>query len=625
MTDPDVDVLVVGAGTTGLTLALQAVAHGARVRIVERRPQSFRPSRAMVMHPRTLELLRPLGVTDALVALGNTSPAVRLHLRSRVVPVSIEQLDLPGTAFPHLLLIRQADVEAVLAAALAERGVVVQRGAEVVRVARLRQGGARAVLRTEDGRPDEDVVCRYLAGCDGPASLVRRSVGGFLGGDYDQEVVLADVELGPPGALAPARTAVVEEVADGEGAGAGPPAGEAGAAATPTAGEWAVSARAAAARAARAARTARALAPVVLEEGVAHVVVGRRGLVFLVNIGEQASWRMLATRRAGGDRQPFGQLGPPVPREQLQELVDEAGLPARITTVAWSAQVRLQHRLASRFSRGPLFVAGDAAHVHSPAGAQGMNAGIHDAVNLGWKLAFAAAAGRRAEEVPTNTAPGSPGAQDAPTGTAAGGPGTLAARPGSALLDSYALERRAADRAVLRLTHLIYWAEASLHPLAQLGRAVVVPLAAPLLPWLTRRRRLTAAGVRTLAQFRLQYARSPLSVDVRASLVPVRGGLARRGLRPGARVADTLVRCEGRRVRLHELLARPGVHILLQADARPVPQRMLGPLVHSYRLDDRPGTGMLVVRPDGYAALRAPVLDEAHLAAWLRLVGQPVR
>jgi len=56
-----------------------------------------------------------------------------------------------------------------------------------------------------------------------------------------------------------------------------------------------------------------------------------------------------------------------------------------------------------------------------------------------------------------------------------------------------------------------------------------------------------------------------------------------------------------------------------------VPERMLGPLVHSYRLDDRPGTGMLVVRPDGYAALRAPVLDEAHLAAWLRLVGQPVR
>ncbi|TFC01668.1 monooxygenase [Cryobacterium adonitolivorans] len=561
MTDFDVDLLVVGAGTTGLTLALQAVDHGARVRIVERRPEAFRPSRAMVMHPRTLELLRPLGVTDALLALGDPSPSVQLHVRSRVVPVSVENLDLPGTAFPHLLLVRQSDVESVLAAALAERGVVVQRGAEVVRLARLRQGGARAVLRTTDDEPDEDVLCRYLAGCDGPASLVRRSVGGFLGGDYDQEVVLADVDLGPAGA------------------------------------------------------GSRAGAPVMLEAGVAHVVVGRRGLVFLFNIGERASWRMLATRRAGDDRQPFGQAGPPVPQEQLQQLFDEAGLPAQITEVAWSARVRLQHRIASRFSRGPLFVVGDAAHVHSPAGAQGMNAGIHDAVNLGWKLAFAAAAGQRLPE-----APGPAGAT-----VPAGPPGTRAAFPGSALLDSYALERRPADRALLRLTHTMYWAEASLHPLAQLSRAVLVPLAAPLLPWFTRQRRLTAAGIRTLSQFRLRYTHSPLSMEVRASLTPVRGGLARRVLRPGSRVADTLVRCEGRRVRLHELLARPGVHILLQADAREVPERMLGTLVHSYRLDDRPGTGMLVVRPDGYVGLRAPVLDEQHLAAWLRLVGLPVR
>ena len=557
MTDFDVDLLVVGAGTTGLTLALQAVDHGARVRIVERRPEAVRPSLAMVMHPRTLELLRPLGVTDALLALGDPSPSVRLHLRSRVVPVSVEHLDLPGTAFPHLLLVRQSDVETVLAAALAERGVVVQRGTEAVRLARRRQGGARAVLRTVDGEPDEDVLCRYLAGCDGAASLVRRSVGGFLGGDYDQEVVLADLELGPAGA------------------------------------------------------GSRAVAPVMLETGVAHVVVERQGLVFLFNIGERATWRMLATRRAGDDRQPFGQPGPPVPQDQLQQLVDEAGLPAQITEVAWSAQVRLQHRIASRFSRGPLFVAGDAAHVHSPAGAQGMNAGIHDAVNLGWKLGFAAAAGRRPAE---------------PAGAGDTHPaGSLAARPGSELLDSYALERRPADRAVLRLTHTLYWAEASLHPLAQLGRAVLLPLAAPLVPWLTRQRRLATVGIRTLSQFRLRYTHSPLSMDVRASLTPVRGGLARRVLRPGSRVADTLVRCEGRRVRLHALLARPGVHILLQADAREVPERMLGPLVHSYRLDDRPGTGMLVVRPDGHVGLRAPVLDEPHLAAWLRLVGLPVR
>ena len=542
------DLLVVGAGTTGLTLALQAHDHGARVRVVERRAEPFQPSRAMVMHPRTLELLRPLGVTHALLARGDSSPSVRLHLRSRVVDVSSAQLSLPGTAFPQLLLIRQADVEAVLAAALAERGVTVERGVEVARVARLPRGGARAVLRApaatgpiDAGEQREEVLrCRYLAGCDGAASLVRRSVGGWLGGDYRQEVVLADVELATPEAPA---------------------------------------------------------APVALEAGRAHLTIGRPGLVFLLNRGEQASWRLFATRRAGDDRLPFGQPGPEVPRAELTALLEESGLPARIDRVSWSAQLRLQHRIASRFSRGALFIAGDAAHLHSPAGAQGMNAGIHDAINLGWKLAFGARA----------------------AGTAA----EAAARPGSALLDSYAQERRPADRAVLRLTHALYWVEGSLHPLAQLGRAVLVPLTAPLLPWASRQPRLTTAVMRTLAQFRLHYRRSPLSMRLPASPEPVRGGLARRGLRPGSRVADTLVRCAGRRVRLHELLATPGVHILLQADARPVPERMLGPRVHAYRLDDRPGTGMLVVRPDGYVALRGPVLDEEHLAAWLHLVGLP--
>jgi 2-polyprenyl-6-methoxyphenol hydroxylase-like FAD-dependent oxidoreductase len=538
MTRFDVDVLVVGAGTTGLTLALQAHALGARVRIVERRTEPFRSSRASVMHPRTLELLRPLGVADALLGRADTAPAALLHLKTRVVPVSLDGLGLAGTEYPHLSLIRQADVEAVLLAELVERGVVVEWGTELVRLARLRHGGARAVLRRRNDEPDENALCRFLVGCDGSASLVRRSVGGWLGGDFAEDAVIADLEVGV----------------------ATPPA-----------------------------------APATLDPEVVHVVLGRLGLVVLFNRGERATWRMLATRRAATPRRRPGQSSAPVPLSELQRLLDESGLRARVESVAWSAEVPLQHRIASRFSRGPLFVAGDAAHTHSPAGAQGMNLGIHDAVNLGWKLAFAAAAAAAGRAV--------------------------AGKPNPALLDSYAQERRRADLAVLRLTRLMHWVEAGTHPLAQLGRGVLVPALAPLLPWLTRRRRPAVAVLRNLAQFGVRYPRSVLSVDVRASLVPVRGALARRGLRPGSRVADTLVRCEGRRVRAHDLLATPGVHIFLQADARPVPERLRPPLVHVHRLQDRPGTGMLVVRPDGYAAVRAPVVDEPRLEAWLRLVG----
>src|SRR5688572_15853949 len=113
-----VDILVVGAGPTGLTLALQAHAHGANVRIVDRRAELFRPSRALILHPRTLEVLRPLGVTEALLARADIQPRAELHVGPRVVRVELGEFDLPDTAFPHLSLVRQTDVERVLAEAL---------------------------------------------------------------------------------------------------------------------------------------------------------------------------------------------------------------------------------------------------------------------------------------------------------------------------------------------------------------------------------------------------------------------------------------------------------------------------------------------------------------------------
>ena len=126
--------------------------------------------------------------------------------------------------------------------------------------------------------------------------------------------------------------------------------------------------------------------------GVAHVVAGRRGLLFVFALGERATWRLLATRPAAPGAAAVRAPGPPVPAAELQALLDDAGLDARITDLAWSARFRLQHRLAARFRRGRLFLAGDAAHAYSPATGQGMNTGIQDAVNLGWKLAFAACA-----------------------------------------------------------------------------------------------------------------------------------------------------------------------------------------------------------------------------------------
>lgn len=508
------DVLVVGAGTTGLTAALQAHVGGARVRIVERRSELHRPSRAMMMHPRTLEVLRLLGVTGELLARGDRSPRAEVHLGSRVVSASIERLGLRSTAFPHLLLIRQADVETVLAGALAAREVEVELGVELLGLEQ--EGDAVvALLRRPEGV--EELRCRYVAACDGPASTARGVLDiPWRGGTYDREVVLADLEL--------------------RGG---------------------------------------------LEEGVAHVVVGRRGLLFLFATGESAPWRMLATRRAHSHDLPFGQLGAPVPAVVLQRMIDEAGLLARIERVAWSAQVQLHHRIASRFRAGHVFLAGDAAHTHSPAGGQGMNAGMQDAVNLGWKLAFAARAAARGRDAET-------------------------------LLASYERERRPVDRSVLRLTHALFWAESGLGPLPTLGRGVLAPLVSPALPILMRQRWILAAGLRLLSQLAVRYRRSPLSVGGAA------GGP--RALRAGGRLPDGVVLCRGHRRRIHQVIARPGIHVLLQRDAAELDRRELGALVHVHRITNWRGRGVIAVRPDGYIGFRSGVVDGDRLREWLTLV-----
>jgi 2-polyprenyl-6-methoxyphenol hydroxylase-like FAD-dependent oxidoreductase len=508
-------ILVTGAGPAGLTLALQAHDHGADVRVAERRPAAFRVSRALILHSRTLEVLRPLGVTQALLDRADIAPTADLHLGRRVIRASLGDLALPDTVFPHLSLIRQMDVEAVLAQALADRGVEVERGTELV-AARDGPDGVRTVLQS--GGKAAEVLFSSVVGCDGPASTVRSQAGiGWPGGPYPVEVVLADVEL------------TDDLTADG-----------------------------------------------------AHVAVGRDGLVFLFRLGERAAWRLLATRPASADQLPFGQPGPRVPAAELQALLNESGLGVQITDLAWSSRVKLQYRVADRFRQGRLYLAGDAAHAYSPATGQGMNAAIQDAANLGWKLAFAGSQ-------PGNTT----------------------------LLSSYDRERRPVARQVLGMTHLAFWGEASTGRLGVLLRGKVAPLAAPLIPALMRRRSLVARGIRVLSQMQVEYRASPLSVEGKPR--------SRSGPHAGDRLPDMTVRSAGRSIRLHELLARPGVHVLLDRDADRLDTLVRGPLVHMHRLTSTPGRGLIAVRPDGYIGFRCQAAKEDQLATWLSLLGVAVR
>jgi hypothetical protein len=291
---------------------------------------------------------------------------------------------------------------------------------------------------------------------------------------------------------------------------------------------------------------------------------------------------VLVTRPTGADHVPFGLLGPAVPVAELQSLLDEAHAGIEIERLAWSARVRVQHRVARRFRRGRLYLVGDAAHAYSPATGQGLNAAIQDALNLGWKLAFGAS------------------------------------RPGSdALLDSYEMERRPVARQLLTMTHLVFWGEAGMGPVPALLRGTIAPLAAPAVPVMMRRRRLVGEGVRLISQLRLSYRRSPISVEEPFS--------RRRGhnSRAGDRLPDELVTCAGRNVRLHELIDGTGVHVLVDRDADTIGGLESGPLVHIHRIASNPGRGLVAVRPDGYIGLHCGVTERGPLLAWLNLIRAP--
>ena len=512
-----IDVLVVGAGPAGLALALQAHDHGAQLRIVERRLGMFRPSRALIVHPRTLEALRPLGVTEALLARAIRSPVVSVHMGSSEVEIALDALEFSGSPFRHPVLLRQSDLEAVLTEALVARGVPVEYGVELTDLAV--QGGAVRALLNRDGLLTV-AYSRYLAGADGANSTVRSRLGiDWPDRSYRQEVVLADLELA---GRAPADRA--------------------------------------------------------------DVVLRREGLLFLFPLGEMATWRLLATRELTDPSLPVSTFGTGLERRELDLLLSGTDFAGAIARVGWSSRIRLPHRIASRFRTGRAFLVGDAAHAHSPAGGQGMNTGIQDGLNLGWKLAFAAAADARQRSV-------------------------------EPLLTSYELERRPTARRVLQLTGLLFWGEAGVGRVPAFLRTRLAPAVTPAVPWLLRHRRLGEAAVWLLGQFWVRYRRSPLAAGRSSRCIG--------GLRPGDRLPDQPVSTPDQQVRLHQLTAAPGFHVLLSRDA-PWPDGLDVLPVSVHRITSWRGTGVQVIRPDGYVGLRSSADDPTILASWFRMItGHP--
>ncbi|SCG38101.1 2-polyprenyl-6-methoxyphenol hydroxylase [Micromonospora siamensis] len=303
------DVLVVGAGPTGLATAATLARHGVEVTVVDRLERPPVTSRAAVVHAYTLEVLERIGVAAPLVARGLRSLRFRVRDRDRVV-ATIGFGDLPS-AHPYALMVSQAQTEAVLADRLADLGGRVLRAYELTG---LDHDAAGAVATFAGGGT---VRARWVVGADGMHSRVRELAGIGFGGptDHGESFVLADVRV--------------------ESA---------------------------------------------LPRDEVSLFLARQGPMVWAPLPGGVV-RLVATV-ADAPRDPDAGL--------LQALLDERGptrRPDRITEVLWSSRFRIHHRVAETYRNGPMLLAGDAAHVHSPAGGQGMNLGICDAVALGDTLA----------------------------------------------------------------------------------------------------------------------------------------------------------------------------------------------------------------------------------------------
>ena len=315
--DSDADVLIVGAGPTGLALAAALTARGVRTTVIDRLVEGANTSRAAVVHARTLEVLESLGVSARLATLGVHARRFTIRDRDRVL-VPIDFGSLP-TRYPYTLMVSQAVTERVLLQRLVELGGRVSRPHALADLAQ----DPRGVTATlDDGTT---LRARYLVGADGMHSMVRdRSGIAFVGGSYGESFVLADVRL------------------DGR---------------------------------------------VPSDEVILYFSAA--GLVVVAPLPDGVHRIVAAVDEA--PEQPSAAY--------VQALLDARGPRhnrATVRDVFWGSRFRVHHRVANVYRVGRVLLAGDAAHVHSPAGGQGMNAGILDAMTLADALTAALTHGQEA-------------------------------------------------------------------------------------------------------------------------------------------------------------------------------------------------------------------------------------
>jgi 2-polyprenyl-6-methoxyphenol hydroxylase-like FAD-dependent oxidoreductase len=493
-------VLIAGAGPTGLMLAVWLARLGVTVRIADPKRGPVEETRAISLQARTLEVFDQLGLGEEVRRQGWAFETLKIYARGQErANLRLGGLASDLTPHPTLFSLSQDRNEAILVDHLHTLGVQVDWQTEVTGCTQDDQGVSATLSR--DGRT-EHVRAQYIAACDGSGSPVRKALGiGQTGGTYQERFYVADVDLSGTMHTSSINISLAEDHFT-------------------------------------------AFLPILPELG-RHRVVGQLPL----DAGEHVDF------------------------EQVRPEIEAFGL-AKVDRLHWFASYRIHHRVADTFQLGRAFVLGDAGHVHTPVGGQGMNTGLGDASNLAWKLAQA-----------------------------------LRGRPEA--LSTYEAERRPFALALVNTTDRLFTGLVAPSPFARFLRLSALPTIAPLV---TRFERVRLRAFMNVSQLRLHYAHSPLSAG--------RAGKVKGGMRlpwvtlpPGRhRVTSNFEALKSLSWQVH-VYGIPTPSLLSWCEA-------LGLRLHVFAYTPQAARGGLredaiyLVRPDGYVGLAQPEFDRAALDAY---------
>lgn len=505
----DSTVLVVGAGPTGMTAAIELKRAGFDVRLIDKSEHMALHSQALVVQARTLEQLQRYGIAADAVSRGRKLTESKIWSEGKLI-VSFK-LDQIPSRYPFLLFLPQSETEALLNAHMESLGVRAERKVELESLTQ-HDGGVTATLRHPDGQ-SEEIAPRWVIGCDGAHSSVREKTGTrFEGHGIGISFFLGDIELEGPDAPR--------------------------------------------------------------DEISVHLHQG--DVVFMGRLSDRLVRLIVALH---GKQEKGAQ--PQLTLEDFQRAVDQAGVRVRVRAAEWMTPFYVNDRQAENYRIDAVFLAGDAAHIHSPVGGQGMNTGMQDVANLAWKLAAIAR-----------------GADDD-------------------LLDSYEEERGAVGKALLKFT------ERGLNMTTVSNRAVEA-VRDTLLPLLTRLKPVQRAAAGFISETAIEYRSSSVVRDL--------GGDG--DLRAGDRLPDlSLKGANGGTTLLgqwmtarHRIFAMNAGDVVLSDLAERISHADVVPL-RGADLDEEgrrllgEDEKLVILRPDGYVGFRGPVDRRSEWLAYARQDG----